>query len=368
MEKIEKLETFEAKVPLPEPIQVGSTTLRHRTYTVVKVTTSGGITGVGYCYSRGLPLKEIVDNMISQVVIGKLIDHPEAIRADIYATYWHSAEHGTFTAAVSAVDIAIWDALAKSANFSVAKMLGQRRQTLPISYVIGYKYGEDESGLIRDVESAMSRGIRNFKMVVGAGTPERDAKRMKAVRELVGSAGRIGADAFRSFKDLDDATRRVNLLSEFDLSFIEDPFLESQGILMRKLKDRTGAIVAVGESQSGHRGIANIVNHDYADLIRIDALLVGGVKEFLLSAGIASGKGLKISTHIHTEIHAQLAATIDNLDIGGLEYMDPKLDVDLFHLLINNPIEVINGEFHISDLPGFGIDWNWDAVNDFSDN
>jgi len=368
LSKISSLEVFEAKIPLPEPVLVGSTVFKVRTYTVVKVICSDGLEGIGYCYSRGLPIKEIVLNMIAPVVVGKEIEKSEEIRAEVLATYWHSAEHGTFTAAVSAVDIAIWDAIGKARNKSVAQILGQKHDQLSVSYVIGYKYGSDESGLIADVDRAISKGVKNFKLVVGAGTPERDAKRMKAIRDRIGDTGRIGADAFRSFKDVDDATTRVNELQKYDLAFLEDPFMESQGEEVVELRKRTGVQVAVGESQFGHRGIANLVLHKYVDLVRVDALVVGGVNEFLLSASIASESGMRVSTHIHSEIHVQLAAAINNLDLGGLEYMDPVLNIDLVHLLINNPLKLENGIFHIPNEPGFGIDWNWEAVKEFSAN
>ena len=125
MSKIVSVEAFEAKVPLPEPVLVGSTVFKVRTYTIVKVLCDDGLEGIGYCYSRGLPIKEIVLNMIAPVVIGKEIEKSEEIRAEVLATYWHSAEHGTFTAGVSAVDLAIWDALGKKNGKSVARMLRQ---------------------------------------------------------------------------------------------------------------------------------------------------------------------------------------------------------------------------------------------------
>ncbi|NDE84030.1 MAG: mandelate racemase/muconate lactonizing enzyme family protein, partial [Actinobacteria bacterium] len=55
MSKISNIEVFEAKVPLPEPVVVGSTVFKVRTYTIVKVRCDDGLEGVGYCYSRGLP-------------------------------------------------------------------------------------------------------------------------------------------------------------------------------------------------------------------------------------------------------------------------------------------------------------------------
>ena len=366
MEKIVKIEAVEAKVPLPEPVTVGTTVFKVRTYTVVKVITSSGVQGVGYSYSRGLPIKEIIENMLAPVVVGKHIEESENIRKEILATYWHSAEHGTFTAAVSAVDVALWDDRGKLQQKSIAALLGQKRDFLPICYVIGYKYGADESGLARDVERALADGIRSFKMVVGAGTAERDGDRMKVVRDLVGKSAKIGVDAFRSLKNVDDAVKRVELMQPFDLDFIEDPFLESEGLMAIELREKTGVRIAFGESQFGHRGIANLVHNNYVDLVRVDALVVGGVQEFLASAEIARKKGLQVSTHIHSEIHAPLAATIENLYEGGLEYMDPRLDVDLVHLLMKNPLQIKDGHFPISDQPGFGIDWDWEAISRYS--
>ncbi len=366
MSKIAAIDAIEVRIPLPEPVLVGTTTFKNRTYTIVKLTTDDGIVGIGYVYSRGLPIKEIVMNMLATVVIGRNLSDSELIRNDLLAIYWHSAEHGTFTAAISGVDLAMWDALGKSKELSVAKMLGQKHTSLPICYVVGYKYGEDESGLSRDIEIALGKGIKSFKMVAGAGTAERDANRIRTIRELLGPGRKIGVDAFRSLKNIDDATKRVNAMQPYDLDFIEDPFLESEGLLAIELRRRTGVKIAFGESQFGHRGIANLVHNEYVDLVRVDALVVGGVIEFIKSAEIAAKKGLQVSTHIHSEIHAPIAASIDNLYEGGLEYMDPRLDVDLVHKLMLNPIEVKDGSIAISDAPGFGIEWDWEAIRKYS--
>lgn len=366
MTKIVALDATEVRIPLPEPVVVGSTTFKVRTYTIVQVTTDDGIYGVGYVYSRGLPIKEIILNMLAPVVVGRELLDSESIRSDILATYWHSAEHGTFTAAVSGVDIAIWDGIGKAKGQSVASMLGQKRTKLDVCYVVGYKYGADESGLISDVEKALAIGVKSFKMIVGADNARRDANRIRVIRELLGPSGRIGVDAFRSFKDIDDATERVAAMQPYDLDFVEDPFLESQGLLAAELRRRTGVNVAFGESQFGHRGIANLVHNEYVDLVRADALVVGGVIEFLKSAEIAAANGLQISTHIHSEVHAPIASAIENLYDGGLEYMDPRLDVDLVHKLIQNPIEVKDGAVTISDAPGFGIEWDWEAIRRFA--
>ena len=203
-------------------------------------------------------------------------------------------------------------------------------------------------------------------MVVGAQTPERDGIRAEVVRSVIGPDAYFAVDAFRSFKTLENATERVNAIKNSDISFVEDPFLESEGVLAIALREATGVPVSFGESLASSKMIAQILHYNQVDVLRLDSLIVGGVGEFMHAASLAHDKGVSVATHIHTEIHAQLAGAIPNLYAGGLEYLDPIKSIDLFHLLIENPIEIRNGNGILSNKPGFGIEWNWDAIRRFS--
>ena len=366
MDTVAKIETFEAKVPLAKPLSVGSAKITYRSYTVVKVTTSDGIEGIGYCYSRGLPMGQIINNVMAPIAIGYSAEAPNAMRKEILAFNWQSAEHGTLTAALSALDLAMYDAQAKRQGRSVASMLGASIDRIPVYSVIGYNYGPDESGLEEEIEYAVNRGIKSFKIIVGGQSPERDAKRLEVLRRKVGDSAPIGVDAFRTFKTLDNAINRVNVIKEYGINFVEDPFLESEGLLARKLREATGVPISYGESLASSKMIAQVLDHDECDVLRIDALVVGGVDEFLTATSYAASKGKSYSTHIHTEIHSQLAAATSNLYIGGLEYLDPMYEIDLFHHLLHKPIQIQDGAALLPTSPGFGIDWDWEAILHFS--
>lgn len=362
MARISKIECFEVNVPLAAPLPVGTTVVTHRGYAIVKVTTESGVQGVGYCYTRSMPIGQIINAAIGPEVIGRDVNYPENIRQHLLAKFWHSAEHGTFTAALSALDLAIWDALGKANKISLSRMLGQQHEKVLLCTVIGYQYDKDEANLINEVKSSLAAGFTSFKMVIGAGSPTRDAGRVRIVRELIGPDAKLAVDAFRSLKDLDDAVRRVNLIKQYDISFVEDPFLESQGQLGSDLRDRTGALIAFGESQSNHRAIASLITQGFVDVVRIDALIVGGVREFMAAAAVASSRGLSVATHIHQEVHIHFAAAINNLYSGGLEYMNPANGVDVLHKLMNKPLVVKDGYAIVPTEPGLGIDWNWEEV------
>ncbi len=366
MDTIAKLETFEVKVPLAKPLSVGSAKITSRGYTVVKITTEANIVGVGYCYSRGLPMAHIINNVMTPIAIGSSAEAPNELRKEILAFNWQSAEHGTLTAALSAIDIALHDIQAKKLGKSVASMLGATVDRVPVYSVIGYNYGQDESGLKDEIDYALSKGIGSFKIIVGGQSPERDAKRLEVLRNKVGASAPIGVDAFRTFKTLDNAINRVNLIKEFGINFVEDPFLESEGILASKLREATGVPISFGESLASSKMIAQVLDHGECDIVRIDALVVGGVDEFITATSLAAQKGITFSTHIHTEVHSQLAAASSNLYIGGLEYLDPMYEIDLFHHLLHSPIRIQDGAAILPGSPGFGIDWDWEAVLRFS--
>ena len=186
------------------------------------------------------------------------------------------------------------------------------------------------------------------------------------LRREVGEGVPIGVDAFRTFKTLENAITRVNLIKEFGINFVEDPFLESEGLLATALRSATGVPISFGESLASSKMIAQVLDHDECDVLRIDALVVGGVDEFLTATSYAAAKGKSYSTHIHTEIHSQLAAATSNLYAGGLEYLDPMYEIDLFHHLLHKPIQIQDGAAVLTSSPGFGIEWDWEAILFFS--
>jgi len=366
VDRISKIETFEARVPLPAPLAVGSAKITHRTYSIVKITTTDGLVGIGYCYSRGLPIAKLIADAMAPVALNQTAESPKEIREIVLGFNWQSAEHGTVSAAASAIDMALYDIAAKRQNKSVAALLGAKVAEIPIYTVIGYHYGPDDSGLADEVEYALSKGINSFKMVMGAESPERDVARVKLVREIAGANAPIALDAFRTLKTLENAVNRVNLLRELNIAFIEDPFLESEGLLAIALREATGVPASFGESLASAKMAEQVLHYKQTDILRVDALVIGGVDQFLAAASAAGNYGKTYATHIHTEVHSQLAAATSNLYAGGLEYLDPKYEIDLFHHLLIAPINILDGKAVLSKEPGFGINWDWDAVIKFS--
>lgn len=314
---IEQVECFDVQVPHAAPLQIGSAVISSRSYTLVRVRCASGVEGVGYTFSRGLPVAKLAANLFPQVLVGADATLPEQRRADVLRAYWPANDHGTFTAAVSAVDLALWDATGHRLGSSIAGLLGQARREVPACIVLGYAYDDNDATLRRQLEQAMAYRPRGLKLIVGGASPERDAQRVGLARSIAGLDMLLAVDAFRSFTGLDDAMRRVRLLEPYDLSFVEDPFSELLAPLAVQLRNQTGALIGLGESLAGHRSIARLVDSTAVDVVRLDALVIGGIREFMAAAGVASAAGLPVVTHVHPEVHIQLAAVLTNLYPGG---------------------------------------------------
>jgi mandelate racemase len=161
---------------------------------------------------------------------------------------------------------------------------------------------------------------------------------------------------------LEDALDRVARLRAFNLSYIEDPFSETVPRLARELRRRTGALVGLGENLSGHRAFRDLIASDAVDVVRCDATVVGGVREFMASVALASAQGLPVSTHVHPDVHVHFGSALAHLHPAGLEYIDPASGIDALHGLLESRLEIVDGCAVVPARPGLGLDWDWSAV------
>jgi L-alanine-DL-glutamate epimerase-like enolase superfamily enzyme len=354
---------FDCSVPLPRPLVVGQAVITRRTYAVVRIRTQSGLEGTAYAFGRGLPVASIIESALAPLLLGGDSARPEELRTQLAGAYWPYAERGLFPVAVSAVDLALWDLLGRRTGTPLADLLGKRRAEVPVCAVGGYRRQSDDGldGLQDEMAGFLRLGCRAVKVTIGADEPAVDVRRLAAVREVVGPDCILVVDAFRSFTSLEDALRRLRGLAEFDLAYVEDPFSESLAPLVADLRRRTGLLIGLGENLSGHRAFRELLQSGSVDVVRCDATVVGGVREFMAAAALASAWGLELSAHVHANVHVQFGAAVD-LHPAGLEYMPPGSGLDGLEQLLAVKLAVVNGDALLPDRPGLGLEWDWEAV------
>ena len=98
---IRSLECFDCKVPLPRPLQVGASTVSHRSYVIVRVTAASGAQGTGFSFGRGLPVAAIIQQAFASIVVGADSVAHQLVAARLRSAYWPYAEGSLFATAAA---------------------------------------------------------------------------------------------------------------------------------------------------------------------------------------------------------------------------------------------------------------------------
>ena len=118
--------------------------------------------------------------------------------------------HGERSVAVGAIDMAVWDAVAKIAGKPLFRLLAERHGLEPNPRVFvyaagGYYYpGKDLSVLRGEMRGYLDRGYNVVKMKIGGAPIAEDRQRIEAVLEEIGSGAQLAVDANGRF-DLETA-------------------------------------------------------------------------------------------------------------------------------------------------------------------
>src|ERR1700750_1310751 len=135
---------------------------------ICEVEDKGGITGMGYLFLFRPGMKSIaacLDECIIPRVKGKDATSIEAIWHDLWKATMTYGRGGIATMAMSALDIALWDAVGKRAGLPLHRLWGHYRSKIPI-YGSGLFRGARRDGRIEKALDFVKQGYKAIKMQV----------------------------------------------------------------------------------------------------------------------------------------------------------------------------------------------------------
>jgi galactonate dehydratase len=322
----------------------------------VKITTSEGVVGWGEALAPVAPeaVATIIDQLLTPVLLGR---DPLAVDVAYNRMYDLMRERGHYGGfmldAISACDIALWDARGKLLGQPVSTLLGGAyRETIP-NYVSGLPKPTDAER----VELALQfreNGFEHFKLAAGFGVEE-DAASITALRDALGPASKLLLDAHWVYT-LDESVRLARKLEALDAAVFEAPINPEDLDAHIQLAAATSVPVAIGETERTRYEFRPWLVQRGADLLQPD---VGrtGITELRNIARMAEAFNIPVAPHlsvglgvcISASIH--VAAAIPNLYM--LEYQPPVFN--LANALLEEPLVSEAGQYHIPTGPGLGI-------------
>ena len=369
--KITDIAIHVLKSPLAEPFAFSQGWVTQRSATLVEVQTDTGLTGWGEAFTQGLEPPEV-----AAVVIDKAL-RPLIAGADPldFEVLWHRMYHatrdygrkGSVVAAISAVDIALWDIAGHFHAVPVYKLLGGAFRTRVQPYATGFYRIQGQGEAARLAEEAIRHfeaGFTLMKVKVGYGVAD-DIACMRAIgRALQGKPVRLMVDANHAYGRA-DALRLGRALEEYDLLWFEEPVVPEDIRGYAELRERLSMPIAGGENEHTLYGFREFLSAGAVDIAQPDIGSCGGITAARHIAALAQAHGVQVNPHVWGSAIAQAASlqVIAALPVAhhALFAPEPVLEYDrsshpFRRQLIKQPIDVVNGWVEIPAKPGLGID------------
>ena len=344
---------------LKRPIVARIMTISDWPLILVDVETEEGITGRSYVGPYNADSIQYLLPVIRD--FGTLFKGQPVAPADLYAKARRSLHlmgySGVSMIAVSALDMAAWDARAKAAGMPLCVLLGGD---------VGPVKAYNSNGLwLADADSVAAEaptlrdegGFGGLKLRFGRARLRDDIAAIEAIRKAVGDDIGLMAD-FNQGLDMAEALARCTAIDDFGLSWIEEPILYENFAGAAKLAAQLKTPIQIGENFYGPRDLADALAAKACDFVMPDLMRIGGVTGWTRAAAIAGAAGIPMSTHLYPEFSAHMMRVTETAH--WLEWQDWAEPI------LQQPFRVKHGMLQIPDVPGAGIEWDEDAVKRYA--
>ena len=255
--------------------------------------------------------------------------------------------------AVSGLDMAAWDALAKAAGMPLCVLLGGSVGPVKSYNSNGLWLKEPEEVAEEAVQLRDEGGFSGLKLRLGRERVEDDVATIEAVRRLVGSDMQLMVD-YNQGLTLADALQRCHMVDSLGLAWVEEPIVYDNLDGYTQLAAKLKTPIQIGENFYGPRDLHMALQKKACDFVMPDFMRIGGVTGWLKSEAIAGAAGVPMSTHLYPEVAAHVMRVTETAH--WLEWQD------WVNPVLQKPYEVSGGLLNIPNVPGVGLEWNEDVV------
>jgi len=358
MPKINRITFFRAVSPLSQTIADSTHQIPEIAFVVTRIELDSGITGDGHL---------LAFHYSPQAILGALRDAaPMALGFEVSQTGAFLTRHekeseyfgnvGLHRWAAGSVNVAMWDAWAKTLRAPIWKLLGTHHDRVPLYGSGGWlSYSTDE--LLDEVRRYVKRGFRSVKVKVGSPDIQRDIERLTKVREAVGPHINIMMDANQGCI-LPVALELARAAQPLRITWFEEPLHRTDYDGYAQLRRQAGMSIATGEREFDTVTLRELIRRDAIDLWQPDLLRLGSVEAWRASAALAQAHHIPVLPHYYKEYDVPLLLTVPNA--YGAESFDWVDD------LITHPIRMRDGFAYPNDGDGWGFSFKDEGLTELA--
>lgn len=347
------------RYPLSEPVRTSFGTMHDRPMVVIEAEDKDGTRGFGevWCNFPAVGAEHrarLVGSVLAPLLTSKAFAGPaEAFDHVTRATAvlaLQSAEPGPFAQAIAGVDIALWDLAARKKGVALWRFINPDANPAVKVYASGLNPDRPEQLAARKRDE----GYTAFKLKIGFGI-ERDLRNLHALRETVGTHGRLMVDANQAW-DLETAARAAAQLEGLGLDWLEEPLrCDRPWSEWQALSARTRIPLAGGENVLGFEAFADAVASKALRVVQPDMAKWGGFSATLPVARSILAAGLRYCPHYLGGGIGLLASAHLLAAVGGEGSLEIDANPNPLRTDLCGPLnEVAEGAVILSSVPGLG--------------
>ena len=338
---------------------------------IVEVFTDDGYVGLGNAALAPPITKQIIDLYLKPLLIGQNPWDIELLWQHMYRKTMAFGRKGIGMVAISALDIALWDLLGKSAKQPVYRLLGGRTK-VRIPVYASRLYSVDLGELAAEAKRYKDDGYQAMKLRFGWGPADgaagmqRNVALVRTVRESVGAGIDVMADAYMGWT-LDYAKRMLPSLEPFNLRWLEEPVIPDDIHGYAELRRYRKIPIAGGEHEFTLYGFRELLEARALDYIQFDTNRVGGITQARKIAALAEAHSIPVIPHAG-QMH-NYHIVMASLNSPMAEYfpiVDVEVGNELFWYVFQGEPESQAGYINLDDnTPGLGLTINEAGLEQF---
>jgi L-rhamnonate dehydratase len=352
------------------PVSTMSTFTFH-SWLVVEVMSDDGLVGIGNAALSPLAAKQVIDHHLKPLLVGADPWDIEFLWQHMYRKTMAFGRKGIGMTAISAVDIALWDLLGKSAKQPVFRLLGGRtKPRIPVYASRLYSCPLEQ--LAFEAKRYKDEGYKAMKLrfgwgpIDGAAGMQRNLDLVRTVRATVGDEIDVMADAYMGWT-LDYAKRMLPLLEPFHLRWLEEPVIPDDIAGYKELKSYGRVPISGGEHEFTSYGFRDLLEARAVDVIQFDTNRVGGISQARKISAMAEAFSVPVIPHAGQMHNYHVVMASFNSPMA--EYF-PPVDVEvgneLFWYIFDGEPRAKDGFIDLDDqLPGLGLTINEERIKQF---
>jgi D-galactarolactone cycloisomerase len=378
--KISRVTAYPLSAPLRQVLYTAHETLKASSMVLTEVETDDGIKGYGIVH--GAALKEIadwitrfgkmiegMDPLAHEIVWNKLfaltLPRPGAMFAADGTAPLPRSSRPQVMAAIGGIDIALWDIKGKAAGVPVYRLLGGEKRPVFTYSTGGYYYaGATARDYAAEFAGFIAAGFRAVKLKTGGLSLEQEVERVREVRAAIGPQPLFMLDLNAPY-DVAECIRFAHAVEPYDITWLEEPLhwhLQPRDYVT--LAAATPIPLCHGERELHRYTMRDFIESGALGFVQFDSTRAAGFTESLRVAHLADQHNVRVAPHHAPELHAHLVVSLPRSGYcveshGGAE-RDP-----LTHHVLATRAQFKEGHVHLNDLPGFGVEIDWNAVERF---